>query len=46
MTLSEKCRELEYMGRDGELGGAAERVADAEEEFRRVQIALAAAKEG
>ena len=45
MTLSTMCRELEYLGRDGEIAGAAERIAQAEAEFERVQAALTAAAE-
>ena len=46
MTLSTMCRELEYMGRDGEFAGASERIAEAEVEFSRVEGVLRNAAEG
>lgn len=46
MTLSTMCRELEYMGRDGEIAGASERIDQAEAEYERVQAALRNAAEG
>ncbi|MCR4408183.1 MAG: Hpt domain-containing protein, partial [Anaerolineae bacterium] len=42
MTLSDLCKELEIMGRQGVLEGAADKVAQVEAEYERVKLALEA----
>ena len=44
--FAELCRELEALGRDGELAAAPELLAQAEEEWERVREALVAARRG
>jgi signal transduction histidine kinase/CheY-like chemotaxis protein/HPt (histidine-containing phosphotransfer) domain-containing protein len=44
--LSDLCRQLETLGRDGDLGPTASLMAEAQAEFPRVQEALAAEKAG
>ena len=44
--FAELCRELETLGRDGELGAAPDLLAETHEEWERVRDALAAARPG
>jgi HPt (histidine-containing phosphotransfer) domain-containing protein len=46
LALSGLCRELEGMGKAGQLAGAAEKVAQAEAEYEQVSAAVDAARHG
>jgi HPt (histidine-containing phosphotransfer) domain-containing protein len=45
-TFAERCKELETMGKSGDLDGAAELAAQIRMEYRRVAAALATLREG